>query len=171
MDTAWIDTQQQLITKDPEKTPLQNIAFWCVYVDKNNELQEIKKQNLNIPDNKHISKEVLLQTIHHHKKHTKHTHSILKDLFLFHIPNDTYEVEKFMENTEIHSFVTSFPVVNDIFIPDSLPIFHSYNTLFAIYVEKPTLKSILKTHPPSSKHITKRVRIKDPKHRFTQKSI
>lgn len=170
MDTDWIHHEQRLsiIEQKCFPEPLPYITLTFMYINKHAEVVETSSEKLVVDvGGGLLSKELLISIIHSHKKNTPHTHYILKDTLLFHIPIQPEILPSFLDETfNTSTFAKTFPIIDDIVLPPSIFIFHPVNTLFFIYCEQDTLaekqlKSAIKKS--FNNNLTKRVRIKLPR--------
>jgi len=173
MDTDWIHHEQRLsiIEQKCFPEPLPYITLTFMYINKHAEVVETSSEKLVVEGGACgpglLSKELLISIIHSHKRNTPHTHYILKDTLLFHIPIQPEILPSFLDETfNTSTFAKTFPIIDDIVLPPSIFIFHPVNTLYFIYCEQDTLaEKQLKSAIKKSFHnnLTKRVRIKLPR--------
>lgn len=175
-DTDWIMEEQKMTNAlhncSPE--PLETISVEVLYIDMNKKVNTVDTFNIKLePDKQLITKEQLLSLSQRYKKDNKNTQYILKDILLYHISILPSRMNDFVNNElDNGSFFRSYyPLRHDIHIHPSIFIFHPSSTLFFIYHEEEKnpikqLKSALKdsNSTTSKRRITKRVRIKAPRH-------
>jgi hypothetical protein len=191
IDTSWIDEQEKLqnINTNYYREPMNSMNIFFLYINQNNYIENIicEKHQLIISEsqldssNKNssfLSKEFVLKLIQTKKKKTPVSKYKFKEILLFNVDLDTEHIQSFSMNDNYtdssHPFFKKIPIIDDIFISDSIFIFHSLNSLFFIFQEYPniisntqqkhTLKSILKPSINNIKnndkfHTKKNVRI------------
>jgi hypothetical protein len=177
MDTSWITEEKKLveIRHNCLPEPLTSIQLKIFYVDMSQSLDTIETKTISLASSNHISKEQLISLIQTHKKESQMNHYVFKEMSLFHIPIEPEQISTFLQPSfESQSFFHTYSIVQDIDLLPSVFIFHPSSTLCLLFVEheKPAvkkLKSALKSSSVStsengSRRITKRVRIKAPRH-------
>jgi hypothetical protein len=175
MDMSWMKEEIPLteLSEPLDKVAMNELKVKYIYVNMEKEVIKTKEEVLNVPlpPKNIIKKEILLQKIQTNKEETESAHYVLSELLLFHLEMKSDDIPWFFEQKTYDNFMKRYPVVDDIEVLESMVVFHPYNTLYVVYLEKEKLKSIMKKK--DSKHrITKRVRIKIPKEtRITRKSI
>ena len=167
IDTSWIDEQEKLqnINNNYYREPMNSMNIFFLYINQNNYIENIiceKHPLINSESNNKnsafLSKEFVLKLIQNKKKKTPVSKYKFKEILQFNVDLDTEHIQSFSMNDNYtdssHPFFKKIPMINDIFISDSIFIFHSLNSLFFIFQEYPniisnnqqkhTLKSILK---------------------------
>jgi hypothetical protein len=172
MDTDWIQQEQKLhnIHQKCLPEPLYYLSIVHLYINKQSHLVDTVKHEIQIK--KSISKEEIITLVHKHKRETQVSQFILKDTLLFHIPVEPEDLSKFLQKSfDCNVFLKSFPIIENIDLPNSIFIFHQANTLFFVYYEedKPSVKKLKSALKTDKTRATKRVRIKVPRH--TRKQI
>jgi hypothetical protein len=181
LDTSWIREQEKVQNMDKKmiKEPMQKVAIFFIYLDKNNSIDKILKdiidlQIMGVGMGSMISKDNVLRIIQSKKIYTPTSKYRFKEILQFTIPIDSEYIQSFAYGKEDknNDFLKVLQVpYNDIFFPESVFIFHKTNSLFFLYQEtdncarRHTFKSILKKgHGDGSggrRATTKKVKIKE----------
>jgi hypothetical protein len=133
LDSSWFleKNKEEII----EKEPMSSIPISFIYINLNNEIHRIisEKHELEIDEEEEdpfLSKETILYLISEKIK-LENGHYRLLDILLFNIDLEPSEISSFPSC----SFIKNISFLDDIVIPCSLPIFHSYNCLFIVFRE------------------------------------
>jgi hypothetical protein len=170
LDMSWINDYSRMhtIQQIMNKEELDSIVLQTIYMNKNQEITKIDKENIKLNNNnskRYISKEQLLQIVQTKKIMEKNKYKLL-EILLLSLHLDPIDIQKYV-NGECSEIIhlKSIPIINDVNIPPSLFIFHSLHTFYLFFTEididTPTIKSILKPSQQDNikiKH-TKKVRI------------
>jgi hypothetical protein len=207
IDMSWIKEYSRIhsIQQIMNREDIDSIVIQTVYLNTNLEITKIDKETIKLITNSHntnnksyISKEQLLQIVQTKKVIEKNKYKLF-DMLLFTVDLDPKYIQKYV-NGECNEIVKlkPIPIIDDIFIPPSLFIFHSLHTFFLFFVEveqnsspngykcnllsrdiEPSIsiKSILKISDNKKLKQTKKVRISEndnliiprPAHKKTRK--
>jgi hypothetical protein len=180
LDTSWIDDLDKLnnIHHSYFREPMKNIDFFILFVDSNDSILKIKKENhkfSTIDKNCTFTNSFIIQFIERIKNtYSKgNTRYKLNDVLLYNIDLEPTDIQSYSNNENLEDMSKPFfkvlPIINDIYFTDSIFIFHGINSLFFLFQEmettdssrKHTLKSILKINKgKEKKHNTKKVNIR-----------
>jgi hypothetical protein len=156
IDLSWIQDQEniQQFHNGVLKESMNNVSVFMLYMNKNKYIEKIFRQSYPLdPVSKGsiLSKENILRIIQFHKFRTPVSKYKFQEILQFNLS---------IESDYVHSFATTdvsgeglqvISVVEDVFFPESLLMFHRINSLFFVFREvdlhsrRHTLKSILKT--------------------------
>jgi hypothetical protein len=142
LDISWLKELQyneQNIMYDNE--PMSDINISFIYINLNNEIHKIisEKHDLEIDDDSpepFLSKDYILSVISN-KIHFENFHYRMVDILLFNIDLESSELSS-LSSTE--SYINKVSILDDIFIPPSIPIFHSTNSIYVLLNEIPVVK-------------------------------
>ena len=115
------------------KYPVTYITTIFLYINKNNELVNIKKQKINI-NNSMINKDDLLYLIHHNKKKNYNIKNIIQY-------NASFNKEDILQNNNITGDIIERIYLKDIKVPDTISFFEDLNCLYFLMFERKTAKS------------------------------
>ena len=179
MDTDWIDNSQHLYQYNSNlfKSTQPSIKTLFIYVNSDNNIDKINSHILDISNNT-ISTKQLFNIILDHKISTSQFVYNFDYISLFSIPINHDNIINFnSDNYNYSSFISTFSINSDLVIPNTLHIFHKFNTLIFFFKKRlldVPLKSILVTPSNKStkpKKTKKKVKIIEQKFRKTKKSI
>ena len=144
IDMSWIKEYSRIhsIQQIMNREDIDSIVIQTVYLNTNLEITKIDKETIKLITNSHntnnksyISKEQLLQIVQTKKVIEKNKYKLF-DMLLFTVDLDPKYIQKYV-NGECNEIVKlkPIPIIDDIFIPPSLFIFHSLHTFFLFFVE------------------------------------
>ncbi len=152
------------MTEHLEKESSNSIRIYCLYIDSHNDIIKISLSNHDIEHNI-IHKDELLKMVHCNSIQHNDCKYSFRNMMLFHLNHNNEDIEQFINDNDYHwktYFNNSLIEINmhkDLYIHDSLPIFHDINSIFIFFHEK---KSALKKNTSNKSNkssTTKRVRI------------
>ena len=162
-DTSWMD----ILEKEEEdyksfyKENIDIVKIFYTYVDSNNKIYYVKKDNLLIENNK-INRDELIYILKKNKQNNKKNHKLISVL-QYNIDLEPDEVLNYLKNKENYNFLTVVNKVHDILWNDTISIFKNLNSLHIVYYEEPINKSsntkkvyIRNTKLKRNKHTRKR---------------
>lgn len=180
MDTEWIHNSQHLYQNNTNlfKSTQPSIKTLFIYVNSYHNIEQINSDIIDISNNT-ISTKQLFNIILNHKISTSQFVFNFDYLSLFSIPIEHDNLINFNSNKfNYSSFISTFSINSDLVIPNTLHIFHKFNTLFFFFKKRfldVSPKSILVTTPSNKstkpKKTKKKVQIVEQKFRKTKKSI
>ena len=183
MNFSWIEEEERLanLKENSKRENIDQIEIVSIYINKNDEIETIERESLEFTEKiTHFTKKQLEEWRDQRIKYSPTTKYVLKDTLLFHVPIEPENIPDILafspEKTEKpQTFLTIYPnLLEDIFIPPSIFIFHSLTTLYFCFYEipnpPPTLVSKRSNNPNEGskpnlpkKHTIKTVKITIPK--------
>ena len=160
-----------IFIKDNNKHPTHqnSICIYFLYVDNDNEIIKIKKQNYNM-QNSTLHKNQLMTIISKHCIFNDTTKYFFDKLMSYNVHCENADIENIHNDSHWEKYFNSdlkeLSICNDAVINESLLIFHDINSLFVFYKEKP--KSILKSKKINAA-ATKKVRFFGSQQPYTRK--
>ena len=115
------------------------VKIFYTYVDSDNKIYYVKKDNLLIENNK-INRNELIYILKKNKQNNKKNHKLISVL-QYNIDLEPEEVLNYLKYKENYNFLTVVSKVNDILWNDTISIFKNLNSLHVIYYEEPVKKS------------------------------
>ena len=162
-DTSWMD----ILEKEEEdyksfyKENIDIVKIFYTYVDSNNKIYYVKKDNLLIENNK-INRDELIYILKKNKQNNKKNHKLISVL-QYNIDLEPDEVLNYLKHKENYNFLTVVNKVHDILWNDTISIFKNLNSLHIVYYEEPINRSsntkkvyIRNTKLKRNKHTRKR---------------
>ena len=159
-----------MFKKENNVTPTvqEFICIYFLYVDNENEIIKIKKQNYNTC-NSMIAKDKLMTIISKHCIFNNNTKFFFDKILSYNIDCKPDNIENIHNDNDWEKYFNNdlkeISICNDAVINESLLLFHDINSLFVFYKEKP--KSILKSKINTS--ATKKVRFSGSQQPYTRK--
>jgi len=140
-DTSWMDIleKQEEDYKSFYKENVDIVKIFYTYVDCDNKIYYVKKDNLLIENNK-INRNELIYILKKNKQNNKKNHKLISVL-QYNIDLEPEEVLNYLKYKENYNFLTIVSKVNDILWNDTISIFKNLNSLHVIYYEEPVKKS------------------------------
>ena len=140
-DTSWMDIleKQEEDYKSFYKENVDIVKIFYTYVDSDNKIYYVKKENLLIENNK-INRNELIYILKKNKQNNKKNHKLISVL-QYNIDLEPEEVLNYLKYKENYNFLTVVSKVNDILWNDTISIFKNLNSLHVIYYEEPVKKS------------------------------
>lgn len=148
-EQEYADFYEELIT---------TIKVNFVYVDKNNTIQKIKTENINVNEDQIIKKETLLYLLKNNMENDNIKYKLLSILvYNLYVPSN--ELRKYLEepseSEEHQKYLYSLKILEDIRIRDTITLFHDINGIYFVFYEKKEKQEV--------KHnTTKKIRIRAP---------
>tara|TARA_B100000963_G_scaffold295826_1_gene266878 strand:+ start:634 stop:1179 length:546 start_codon:yes stop_codon:yes gene_type:complete len=140
-DTSWMDVleKEEEDYKSFYKENIDIVKIFYTYVDSNNKIYYVKKDNLLIENNK-INRDELIYILKKNKQNNKKNHKLISVL-QYNIDLEPEEVLNYLKNKENYNFLTVVNKVHDILWNDTISIFKNLNSLHIVYYEEPINKS------------------------------
>ena len=140
-DTSWMDIleKQEEDYKSFYKENVDIVKIFYTYVDCDNKIYYVKKDNLLIENNK-INRNELIYILKKNKQNNKKNHKLISVL-QYNIDLEPEEVLNYLKYKENYNFLTIVSKVNDILWNDTISIFKNLNSLHVVYYEEPAKKS------------------------------
>tara|TARA_Y100000768_G_scaffold283811_1_gene218423 strand:+ start:432 stop:914 length:483 start_codon:yes stop_codon:yes gene_type:complete len=158
MDTKWIEEFEEL-----EETynifyfdNISNIKLNLIYVDENNSIEHLKKDNLTLSENNKILQNELIEVIIRGKNLNDKKFTLDK-IWLYNITIEPENLDMFIKNTENYDFLNKITNLNDINIGNTINMFKDLNTLIIMF--KPY---------KNKNNTTKKIRLVDKKTKKTK---
>ena len=161
LDTSWIEHQEKEESKYDGfyKESLTSLNTYCIYVNKDNNIEHIKKDRMILSENNIIPKEELLFQIKSNTNYSNIKYG-LKTVLVYNIDFEPENIEHFMENPESFKFLKMITMIKDTKLNDTIATFHDLNSLYLIFYER----------KPTTKHTTtKRIHLKNTPNRHTRR--
>ena len=162
-DDSWINNYE-ILEKDYSsfyKEPVDSIKLYFIYINKDNEIDTIKQDDL-IISNK-IEQEKVYQIIKENK-FKNDNHYKLVGLLKYNISLDPHHIKHFLEDTldpdTNDSFLVPLYKISDIIYEDTITLFKDLNSLYFIFYDNSVSNSNLKPNHKlhSTSGLTKKVR-------------
>ncbi len=140
-DSSWMDIleKEENDYKSFYKENVDIIKIFFTYVDSNNNIYYVKKDNLLIENNK-ICREELIYLLKKNKINNKKNHKLISVL-QYNIDLEPEEVLNYLKYKEKYNFLTVVSKVDNILWNDTINIFKNLNSLHIVYYEEPIRKS------------------------------
>lgn len=182
MDTSWMDSEDVL-----EKEDMKSVTCYFIYINSNNLIQHVLPESCSLDidavGNETISKiprNRLIGLMQTHKTWNNSKYRLM-DILQYDVPYDFTE----LIDSSYSSVMKTVTTADEITFKESLPIFHSINSIFFVFQEIPKywddydgvpMKPALKISDDSTNNKnnirkkTKRVSFKDLDLRHTKKA-
>jgi hypothetical protein len=162
LDISWIDEFMKY--EEFYKEKVDNFNLYCIYIDKANNIIDIKQDKILI-DNPILTNKEIIYMINKHNNETNNKYKLLK-MFNYNFDISEENIIKFLKEENNYYFINTYNFTNDINWKDTIQIFQNLNSLYFIYQEKNKLsfnktlkkKSILKTNKKNKQIHTKKIR-------------
>ena len=140
-DSSWMNLleEEEKDYKSFYKENIDVIKLFFTYVDSDNKIYYIKKDNLLI-DNNTIGKEELIHLLKKNKNHNNKQHKLIS-ILQYNIDLEPDDVLNYLKFKEKYNFLTIVSQINDILWNDTISIFKNLNSLHIVYYEEPKKKS------------------------------
>jgi len=167
LDISWILEQERLenIDKNSWREALCEIGITTIYINKNKEIETIERETMDVSGITILKREKLIQMIESKKKYTPTSKYIMKETLWFHVDLEPESIAFFSEKK--HSFLHTYPILEDIHLKPSIFIFHKLNTIYFFFYETPIevkqMKNALNSEKTSNNKTKKRVEIMEYK--------
>ena len=158
IDTDWIkqyDIESEKYDMFYEE-PIKNITVYSTYINKNKEIEEIKKSTLYLNILNTIEKEEIIKIVSERDKKYK-----LSSLFTYNLDVTNDNVKDYFFNTYKYDFIKTYSTINEnIVLKPTIAFFHEMNSLYLFFNEitkddkkRNTKKVLLSfTKPKTRKH-------------------
>jgi hypothetical protein len=158
IDTDWIKQYDEESEKYDMfyEEPIKNINVYSTYINKNKEIEEIKKSTLYLSNLNLIEKEEIFKIVSERDKKYK-----LSSIFTYNMDIKNDNVRDYFFNTDKYNFIKSYTTINeDIVLKPTIAFFHEMNSLYLCFNEitkdekkRNTKKVLLSlTKPKTRKH-------------------
>ena len=163
------------IQNDCEREKLDNIQCNFIYINPNSYIDKISIEIIDLEYNKdkdmmYIPKSEILKIIQEQKSGFKDKKYIYKNACSYIIDLEPDDIKPFIDgdvNDSSYNFLKTLPLLEDIYIPESIFIFHKLNCIYFLFQEsekqaiipKPILK-ILPNNNEKARESSKKVTIK-----------
>tara|TARA_B100001057_G_scaffold181878_1_gene182634 strand:- start:117 stop:659 length:543 start_codon:yes stop_codon:yes gene_type:complete len=140
-DSSWME----MLEKEEEdyksfyKENVDIVKVFYTYVDSNNNIYYVKKDNLFIENNK-INRDELIYILKKNKLNNNKNHKLISVL-QYNIDLEPEDVLNYLKFKEKYNFLTIVSKINDILWNDTISIFKNLNSLHIVYYEEPIKKS------------------------------
>jgi hypothetical protein len=163
-DDAWMDTleKDENDYKSFYKEKVDIIKIIYTYVDGNNNIYYVKKDNLLI-DNNITSKAQLIYLLKTNKDYNNKHHKLIS-ILQYNIDLEPEDVLNYLKHQENYNFLSIVSKLSDVIWNDTINIFKNLNSLHIVYYEEPI----------NTSNNTKKVYIRDGKlkrNKHTRKRI
>ena len=141
LNTDWIDEYEERERQyaDFYEEPVSTINVHFVYVNRNNEIEKIKMENMTVDDDQTIKKERLLYLIKTNIENDKIKYKLLS-ILVYNLDIPSNELRKYLEeppeSEENHKYLYSLKILEDIKIRETITLFHDINGIYFIFYEK-----------------------------------
>lgn len=148
---SWILEEDKLlqIQHNHPREPMESIKFYFLYLNGESSIENVSSDTIPLDWNtekgcRYISKERVLQLIQEKRKRlSATTHYVFKDACMFLVDLEPEHVQTYTKSdaNDVSSFLVKLPIVDDIFVPPSIFVFHSINSIYFTFQE---IRSILR---------------------------
>ena len=145
---SWILEEEKLlmIQHNHPREHMDSITCYCLFVNTDYSIDNITTDSVILDWNadkgmKYISKERVLGIIQDKRKRSRY---IYKDSCLYLVDLEPEHIQTYSKSTVdvgSDSFFVKLPIVDDIYVPPSIFVFHSINAVYFVFQE---IQSILK---------------------------
>ena len=159
LDTKWIEEFESL---DEKYLPfysedIASIKFTHIYVNKDSEVEKLKKDSLLLKEPNYISREEIIGILKRNSKLADKSYSVLS-ILKYNIDIDPSEIQHFLKNSQDKNiFLKSLTNIDAIPLEKSISMFQDLNEIIIIFYEKPTPKPNKSGATPSASNSTKRI--------------
>ena len=146
LDTSWIQDFDNIDNsyKMYYSEDISFIKINIVYINKDNNIDAIKEENIILKTNGLLSKEELLHIIKNNNNHNNLKYSIFSILKI-NINIEPQYLKTFLKSdNNPSSFIQEIKSIDNINFDKSISMFHDLNELIIIFQEKKTKKSLKK---------------------------
>lgn len=146
LDSKWIEDFQSQDKKYEKyyKDDLRHIKLHCIYVNANNEIERIKKEEVHLRSVNYISREEIIGILKRNSVSNNQRYSVLS-ILKYNIDIEPSGVPFFLMDTSSSSssntFLTSIKNIDAIPLNQSINMFSNLNNLFIVYNEKVMLSN------------------------------
>uniref|UniRef100_A0A6C0KBH9 Uncharacterized protein n=1 Tax=viral metagenome TaxID=1070528 RepID=A0A6C0KBH9_9ZZZZ len=140
-DNSWMSIleNEEKDYKSFYKENIDIIKIFFTYVDSNNNIYYVKKDNLLI-DNNTIKKDQLIYLLKKNKNYNNKQHRLIS-ILQYNFDLEPEEVLNYLKYKEKYNFLTIVSKINNILWNDTISLFKNLNSLHIIYYEEPIKKS------------------------------
>ena len=139
-DNSWMDVleKEEEDYKSFYKENVDIVKIFYTYVDCDNKIYYVKKNNLLIENNK-INRDELIYILKKNKEHNNKNHKLISVL-QYNIDLEPEDVLNYLKYKEKYNFLTIVSEINDILWNETINIFKNLNSLHIVYYEEPKKK-------------------------------
>lgn len=177
---SWISKEEDILNdKNFDKKPLEHICCIFIFIDNNNNILKISKENAILETQEGFSilhKGKILEMIQQQKQQFHNNIFTYKHALKYIFNKDAEEIEDYIDQDDKEE-LTSIPLMDDVKFDYAPIIFHDLHSLYFIFEEsKIPLKPILKIHDlienvkPTKKRVTIKLS-KNKKHKTRKNNI
>ena len=136
-DSSWMDVleKEEEDYKSFYKENVDIVKIFYTYVDSDNKIYHVKKNNLLIENNK-INRDELIYILKKNKEHNNKNHKLISVL-QYNIDLEPEDVLNYLKFKEKYNFLTVVSEINDILWNETINIFKNLNSLHIVYYEEP----------------------------------
>jgi len=141
LDTDWVNEQKETesIYNDFYKEPVTSIAIYLLYVNKDNELTELRRDRCLFEEPSVLKRDIVISFIKRYQLLLSVNYK-MKWLLQYNIDLNPSEINDFIKedknNLFENRFIKSEKYLNDIYYEDTIKMFQDLNALFFIYTEE-----------------------------------
>ena len=137
LDESWIKNFENIEQKFNifYKEKSKNIEIIYIYIDNNNEIEFIKKEDYNLNNENKILKSNLICVINNNKIMCEKKYKFL-NILRYNIsinPNEVINLYKNKNSIDFNNFLHTFNTLDDIYFNDTIALFSKLNSLYIIY--------------------------------------
>jgi len=161
LDTKWIEEFDSL---DEKYLPfysedITSIKFTHIYVNKDSEVEKLKKDSLLLKQPNYISREEIIGILKSNSKVADKSYSVLS-ILKYNIDIDPSEIQYFLKNSQDKNiFLKSLTNIDAIPLEKSISMFQDLNEIIIIFYEKPKPTPDKSGTTSSGSNLTKRIYI------------
>lgn len=136
IDNSWIHNYE-ILEQDYcsfYKEPVDSIKLYFIYVNKNNEIDNIIQDDLIILQSK-IEKVQIYKIIKTHNRKNEIDYKLI-GLFKYNISLEPHFIKEFLEDKIEDNYLNSLYTIDDIVYEDTITLFKDLNSLYFIFYDK-----------------------------------
>lgn len=133
INTDWIKQYDEESEKYDMfyEEPIKNITVYSTYVNKNKEIEEIKKSTLYLNNLNTIEKEDIIKIVSERDRKYK-----LSSLFTYNMDVTSENVKDYFFNTSKYDFIKTYSTINEnIVLKPTIAFFHEMNAIYLFFNE------------------------------------
>jgi hypothetical protein len=145
IDLSWMNDIENTPTHF-SKEHMQSIDLVFLYINVSNHIEKIINENHIIVKDGLFEKEALIKLIQDRRNPFPKTRYKLCDVLTFFVDVEPDGISDFIP--ESNTWCKSIPIIDDITIPPSVPLFHDINSIFIILKEMTAIQNKKPSAPP-----------------------
>ena len=159
LDDSWCN-ELEITEKDYSNYYKENVNYIklnFIYINNENCIEVIKKENISLGKDNLLSKENIVAIIKRNNIINNKRYSLLS-ILKYNIDIDPMYLKYFLKNKNNKSYLTCIKNIDCIHFSPTIHMFHDLNSLFILFYYEPTSKNITKKVYIKSIHKNKTIR-------------